>query len=63
MSFIVAKIAQAILKTSAALGGIMEAGDLAEFASGWVDPISIDYRGGKVTSFLPVGRVWLRWKC
>ena len=42
------EIAQAILKTSNSLGGTMQAGDLAEFASEWVDPISIEYRGWKV---------------
>ena len=38
------EIAQAILKSSSALGGTMQADDLAEFSSEWVEPISIDYR-------------------
>jgi len=41
-------IARAILQTSARLGGKMSAGDLAEFQSEWVDPVSTEYRGWKV---------------
>ena len=50
------EIAQAILKTSNSLGGTMQAGDLAEFASEWVDPISIEYRGWKVYELPPNGQ-------
>jgi gamma-glutamyltranspeptidase / glutathione hydrolase len=50
------EIAQAILKTSASLGGTMQAADLAEFSSEWVDPISIDYRGWKVYELPPNGQ-------
>ena len=50
------EIAQAILKTSAALGGTIQAGDLAEFSSEWVDPISTDYRGWKVYELPPNGQ-------
>jgi len=50
------EIAHAILKTSASLGGTMHAGDLAEFSSEWVDPISIDYRGWKVYELPPNGQ-------
>ena len=50
------EIAKAILKTSDALGGTMQAGDLAEFSSEWVDPISIDYRGWKVYELPPNGQ-------
>lgn len=50
------EIAQAILKTSASLGGTMQAGDLAEFSAEWVDPISIDYRGWKVYELPPNGQ-------
>jgi gamma-glutamyltranspeptidase/glutathione hydrolase len=46
-------IARAILKTSARLGGQMSAGDLAEFQSEWVDPVSTDYRGWKVYELPP----------
>jgi len=50
------EIAQAILKTSAALGGTMQADDLAEFSAEWVEPISIDYRGWKVYELPPNGQ-------
>jgi gamma-glutamyltranspeptidase / glutathione hydrolase len=50
------EIAQAILKTSAALGGTMQAGDLAEFSAEWVEPISIDYRGWKIYELPPNGQ-------
>jgi gamma-glutamyltranspeptidase / glutathione hydrolase len=50
------EIAQAILKTSTSLGGTMQAADLAEFSSEWVDPISIDYRGWKVYELPPNGQ-------
>ncbi len=49
-------IARAILKTSARLGGTIEAADLAEFSSEWVEPISIDYRGWKVYELPPNGQ-------
>lgn len=50
------EIARAILKTSSSLGGTMQAGDLAEFSSEWVDPISIDYRGWRVYELPPNGQ-------
>lgn len=50
------QIAQAILKTSSALGGTMQADDLSEFSSEWVEPISIDYRGWKVYELPPNGQ-------
>ncbi|MGA8441499.1 MAG: gamma-glutamyltransferase [Candidatus Sulfotelmatobacter sp.] len=50
------EIAKAILKTSDSLGGTMQAGDLAEFSSEWVDPISIDYRGWRVYELPPNGQ-------
>ncbi|HET9406598.1 MAG TPA: gamma-glutamyltransferase [Candidatus Sulfotelmatobacter sp.] len=50
------EIAQAILKTSSALGGTMQAADLAEFSAEWVEPISIDYRGWKVYELPPNGQ-------
>lgn len=50
------EIAQAILKTSTSLGGTMEADDLTEFSSQWVEPISIDYRGWKVYELPPNGQ-------
>jgi gamma-glutamyltranspeptidase/glutathione hydrolase len=50
------EIAQAILKSSAALGGTMQASDLAEFSSEWVEPVSIDYRGWQVYELPPNGQ-------
>jgi len=50
------EIAQDILKTSSALGGTMQADDLAEFSSEWVEPISVDYRGWKVYELPPNGQ-------
>jgi gamma-glutamyltranspeptidase / glutathione hydrolase len=50
------EIAKAILQTSNSLGGTMQAGDLAEFSSEWVEPISIDYRGWRVYELPPNGQ-------
>ena len=50
------EIAQAIVKSSSALGGTMQADDLSEFSSEWVEPISIDYRGWKVYELPPNGQ-------
>jgi len=52
-AFYKGEIAKAILKTSAALGGTMQADDLADFSSEWVEPVSIDYRGWKVYELPP----------
>jgi gamma-glutamyltranspeptidase/glutathione hydrolase len=49
-------IAQSILKTSKRLGGTLDAGDLAEFASEWIEPVSVDYRGWKVSEMPPNGQ-------
>lgn len=49
-------VGDAILKTSRRLGGTMEANDLAEFQSEWVDPISTTYRGWKVYELPPNGQ-------
>src|SRR5262249_17999268 len=46
-------IAQQILRTSRDLGGTMQAADLAEFSSEWVEPISIEYRGWKIYELPP----------
>ncbi len=46
-------IAQAIVSTSSALGGTMQAEDLADFSAEWVEPISTDYRGWKVYELPP----------
>ena len=50
------EIAKAILSTSEALGGTMQAGDLAKFSAEWVEPISIDYRGWRVYELPPNGQ-------
>jgi gamma-glutamyltranspeptidase / glutathione hydrolase len=50
------EIAQAILKTSGELGGTMQASDLAEFSSEWVEPISVEYRGWKIYELPPNGQ-------
>jgi gamma-glutamyltranspeptidase/glutathione hydrolase len=47
------EIAKAILRTSDKLGGLMNAADLAEFSSEWVEPISSTYRGWKVYEMPP----------
>ena len=62
-SFYKGEIAQAILKTSAGLGGTMQASDLADFSSEWVEPISTDYRGWKVYDFRPTAKAWPRSRC
>ena len=49
------EIANAILKTSAELGGTMTAEDLAEYSAEWVDPISINYRDWTVYELPPNG--------
>ena len=49
-------IARAILKTSDRLGGKMNAADLSEFESEWVEPISTDYRGWKIYELPPNGQ-------
>jgi gamma-glutamyltranspeptidase / glutathione hydrolase len=49
-------IAKAILETSQILEGSLQATDLSEFQSEWVDPISTDYRGWKVYELPPNGQ-------
>ena len=49
-------ISAAILAASKAMGGTMTADDLAMFASEWVEPISIDYRGWRVSELPPNGQ-------
>lgn len=52
-AFYKGEIAQAIVKTSSALGGTMSPADLAEFSAEWVEPISVDYRGWTVYELPP----------
>jgi len=49
-------IAQAIISTSAGLGGTMQLDDLADFSAEWVEPISVDYRGWKIYELPPNGQ-------
>ena len=46
-------IAEALLKTSDHLGGVMSAEDLADFKPEWVDPISINYHDWTVYEMPP----------
>ena len=55
-AFYEGEIAQAILRTSQALGGTMAAEDLAEFSPEWVEPISTTYRGWTVYELPPNGQ-------
>ncbi|HWE49016.1 MAG TPA: gamma-glutamyltransferase [Bryobacteraceae bacterium] len=54
--FYLGETAKKILSTSASHGGTMAAGDLAEFQSEWVDPVSTTYRGWKVYELPPNGQ-------
>jgi gamma-glutamyltranspeptidase/glutathione hydrolase len=56
-------VAKKILATSASHGGTMDAADLAEYKSKWVDPISITYRVGPSTNCRPTAKASPRWKC
>jgi gamma-glutamyltranspeptidase / glutathione hydrolase len=47
------EVARAILKTSQSLGGAMTAEDLGGFSAEWVEPVSIDYRGWRVSELPP----------
>jgi len=47
------EVARAILKTSQSLDGTMTAEDLAGFSAEWVEPVSIDYRGWRVSELPP----------
>ncbi|HUK88335.1 MAG TPA: gamma-glutamyltransferase [Terriglobales bacterium] len=55
-AFYQGEIARAILKSSAAFGGTLQADDLAEFSPEWVEPISTEYRGWKVYELPPNGQ-------
>jgi gamma-glutamyltranspeptidase/glutathione hydrolase len=52
-AFYKGEIAASILKTSHKLGGTMTADDLAAFTPEWVTPISVDYRGWKISELPP----------
>jgi gamma-glutamyltranspeptidase/glutathione hydrolase len=55
-AFYAGEIAQAIVRTSQALGGTMAADDLSAFSPEWVDPISTTYRGWTVYELPPNGQ-------
>jgi gamma-glutamyltranspeptidase/glutathione hydrolase len=55
-AFYKGEIAAAILKTSQRLGGVMTAEDLASYSAEWVEPISTDYRGWRVSQLPPNGQ-------
>jgi len=55
-AFYKGEIAEAILKTSKRLNGVLTAEDLAAFSSEWVQPVSIDYRGWRVYELPPNGQ-------
>ena len=48
--------AEALVRFSHSLGGVMSAADLAEFQPEWVDPISTTYRGWRVFELPPNGQ-------
>jgi gamma-glutamyltranspeptidase/glutathione hydrolase len=49
-------VGEALLKTSRQLGGTMAAADLSEYDPEWVQPVSTDYRGWKVSELPPNGQ-------
>jgi gamma-glutamyltranspeptidase/glutathione hydrolase len=49
-------VGEALLKSSRELGGTMTAADLSEYEPEWVQPISTDYRGWKVSELPPNGQ-------
>jgi gamma-glutamyltranspeptidase / glutathione hydrolase len=55
-AFYKGEIAGKILATEKSHGGVMDAADLAEFKSAWVDPISTTYHGWRVWELPPNGQ-------
>jgi gamma-glutamyltranspeptidase / glutathione hydrolase len=49
-------IAQAILKTSDELGGVISAADLSHYQAEWVNPISTKYHGWRIYELPPNGQ-------
>jgi len=49
-------VGEALLATSRQLGGTLSAADLSEYEPEWVQPISTDYRGWKVSELPPNGQ-------
>jgi gamma-glutamyltranspeptidase/glutathione hydrolase len=54
-AFYLGTLADRILFCSRQLGGTLDAEDLSEFSSEWVDPISTDYRGWTIYELPPNG--------
>jgi gamma-glutamyltranspeptidase/glutathione hydrolase len=55
-AFYAGPVGEALLKTSQQLGGTMTAADLSDYDPEWVQPISTDYRGWKVSELPPNGQ-------
>jgi gamma-glutamyltranspeptidase/glutathione hydrolase len=55
-AFYAGPVGEALLKTSQQLGGTMTASDLSDYDAEWVQPISTDYRGWKVSELPPNGQ-------
>jgi gamma-glutamyltranspeptidase/glutathione hydrolase len=55
-TFYKGRIASVILQTSRQFGGTMTAEDLASYSAEWVEPISINYRGWRVSELPPNGQ-------
>ena len=55
-AFYKGEIAGAILQASESLGGTMTPADLASFTPEWVEPISTDYRGWRISELPPNGQ-------
>ena len=55
-SFYNGAVGEALLKTSRQLGGTMTASDLSDYDAEWVQPISTDYRGWRVSELPPNGQ-------
>jgi gamma-glutamyltranspeptidase / glutathione hydrolase len=55
-AFYTGAVAQKIIATSRAHGGVMTAADLADYRSEWVDPISTTYHGWTVYELPPNGQ-------
>ncbi len=55
-AFYAGPVGEALLETSRKLGGTLTAADLSEYESEWVQPISTEYRGWKVSELPPNGQ-------
>jgi gamma-glutamyltranspeptidase / glutathione hydrolase len=55
-AFYAGPVGESLLETSRKLGGTLSAADLSEYEPEWVQPISTDYRGWKVSELPPNGQ-------